>query len=256
MRLIIAMLVLLCCSQLCAQPSTQPTLRDDVKLDLFLLAGQSNMAGRGKVEPQDQVVHPRIWVLNKDKQWAPAVDPLHWDRPERIGVGPAMSFARAVAEKNPGIHIGLIPTAVGSTSVDQWKKGGELYENAISRAKLAMQHGQIKAILWHQGEADGLPERLADYPAKLRQLVLDFRTDLASPDLPFVMGQIGEFYTAVHPDAGRMNQILMAFPRTIRNAACASSAGLTQMGDNTHFDAAGARELGKRYAELYFQLTR
>lgn len=253
-RLIAFILVLIASTTLRAQ-TTQPTLPEGVKLDLFLLVGQSNMAGRGKVDPQDQVVNPRIWVLNKDQKWTPAVDPLHWDRPDRIGVGPGMTFARTVLEKNPASTIGLIPAAMGGSSIDLWKKDGELYPNAITRAKLAMQHGTLRAILWHQGEADSRPEQLADHPAKLKQLITNFRTDLNAPDVPFVMGQILEAYSAVRPDAPKMNQILMDFPKSIPRVICVPSSGLTQMGDNTHFDSAGARELGKRYAQAYFQLT-
>lgn len=246
---------LLLCSSVLAQ-TTQPTLADNVKLDLFLLVGQSNMAGRGKVEPSDQVINPKIWVLNKEQVWAPAVDPLHWDRPDRIGVGPAMSFARTVLENNPNSPVGLIPAAVGGSSIDLWKKDAEFYTNSIARAKLAMKHGTLRAILWHQGEADSRPEQLADHPAKLRDLITRFRTDLGEPNVPFVMGQILDAYSAVRPDAPKMNQLLLDFPKSMPRTACALSAGLTQMGDNTHFDSAGARELGKRYAQAYFDLTK
>jgi hypothetical protein len=236
-------------------PTTRPTLPDSTKLDLFLLIGQSNMAGRGKVEPQDQVINPRIWVLDKEMRWSPAIDPLHWDRPERVGVGPGMGFARTVLEKNPTSTIGLIPAAVGGSSIDLWKKDGEFYRNALSRAKLAKEHGTLRAILWHQGEADSRPEQLADHPAKLKQLITDLRADLGDPNLPVVIGQIGEFYVSVRPDAPKMNQILIDFPKSMPRTACVVSSGLTQMGDNTHFDAAGARELGRRYAKAYFELT-
>src|SRR5262245_28651856 len=63
--------------------------------DIVLLIGQSNMAGRGKIEEQDKVPHPRIFKQTEDKRWVPAVDPLHFDKPELIGVGLGSSFARA-----------------------------------------------------------------------------------------------------------------------------------------------------------------
>ena len=44
---------------------------------LFLLIGQSNMAGRGPVEAQDKEIIPGVFMLNKEMAWAPAVDPLH-----------------------------------------------------------------------------------------------------------------------------------------------------------------------------------
>ena len=36
---------------------------------LFLLVGQSNMAGRGKVEASDRKPHPRVLMLTKDLKW-------------------------------------------------------------------------------------------------------------------------------------------------------------------------------------------
>ena len=37
---------------------------------IFLLAGQSNMAGRGKVEPRDTIPDKRILTITKNKQWS------------------------------------------------------------------------------------------------------------------------------------------------------------------------------------------
>ncbi len=240
---------------LAQQPSTQPSLPESVKLDLFLLVGQSNMAGRGKVETIDQTPNPHIWVLNKEKQWSPAVEPLHWDRPERIGVGPGFAFARAVVDKFPQTQIGLIPAAEGGSSIDLWKKGDPFYTNAIERAKLAQKHGIFRAILWHQGEADSTPEGLPNHMAKVQQLVKDLRADLGDPNLPFVAGQIGSFYEKRRPDAPKMNDLLLTIPQHVARSAVVTSENLTQMGDDTHFDAAGARELGKRYAAKYIELV-
>ena len=67
------------------------------KLDLYLLIGQSNMAGRGKVEDSDRVVHPRVWTLNKSDEWVPAIDPLHFDKPAAVGVGLGRTFGLEIA---------------------------------------------------------------------------------------------------------------------------------------------------------------
>ena len=92
------------------------------KFHLFLLAGQSNMAGRGVVEAQDQVVNPRVLMLSKEGKWVPAVDPMHFDKPA-AGVGLGKTFGQIIAEANPGVTIGLIPCAVGGSPVDTWKPG-------------------------------------------------------------------------------------------------------------------------------------
>ena len=48
------------------------------KFQLFLLVGQSNMAGRGVVVDQDRTAHPRVLMLNKTGEWVPAADPMQW----------------------------------------------------------------------------------------------------------------------------------------------------------------------------------
>jgi hypothetical protein len=235
--------------------TTQPP--DGVEMRLFLLIGQSNMAGRGKIEPQDLVVHPRVWKLTKDDTWAPGVDPLHFDKPKVAGVGLGTSFAKAIADADPDAQIGLVPCAVGGTSIDQWKKGDKLYDDAVRRTKIAMKHGKVAGILWHQGESDsGTAEKRAAYPAKLEHLIADLRADLAAPDVPFVLGQLGPFHASKNPGSAAMSQLLLDFPKTHHNTACAKADGLTDQGDQTHFDNKSLRELGKRYAEAYQSLKK
>ena len=166
---------------------------------LFILAGQSNMAGRGKLDDEARQPKPRIFSLNKDGQWQPAVDPLHWDK-TAAGTGIGKPFADVIAAKNPGISIGLIPTACGGSPISAWKPGAfwdqtksHPWDDAIARAKRAMQDGTLKAILWHQGEADSNAKDAPEYEKRLEDLITRFRTELNAPDLPFIIGQLGRF---------------------------------------------------------------
>ena len=68
---------------------------DKASFHLFLLVGQSNMAGRGKLDDAALTPHPRVLALNKEGNWVPAVDPLHFDKPRIVGVGPGRAFAEA-----------------------------------------------------------------------------------------------------------------------------------------------------------------
>lgn len=124
------------------------------KFKLFLLVGQSNMAGRGTVEDQDKKPHPRVVTLNKEGKWVPAVDPIHFDKPTMTGVGLGTTFGKVVAEANPDDIIGLIPCGFGGTSIAQWSpdKPDGLYADAIKRAGVAMKDGTLAGILWHQGK--------------------------------------------------------------------------------------------------------
>jgi hypothetical protein len=76
-----------------AEPA--PKLPAKEKFHLYLLIGQSNMAGRGKIEPEFAVSNERILKFTKENTWALAVEPLHFDKTV-AGTGLGMSFARAM----------------------------------------------------------------------------------------------------------------------------------------------------------------
>ena len=240
----------------------QTKLPSKRKVHLYLLLGQSNMAGRGELEAADLLPHPRVWAFTLDKQWEPAVEPITKDRSYALGVGPGVAFGKLMAEQNPGVHIGLIPCAVGGTPLHRWSRGGDLYSNAVVRAKEAVRHGTLKGVLWHQGENDSSREEDAkSYGERLARMISDLRTDLKQPKLPFVAGEIGEFlYTRKQPEktahARVINAALREIPQRVPNTACVLSAGLAHKGDEVHFDARSQRELGKRYAEEMARLQK
>ncbi len=228
------------------------------KMDLYLLIGQSNMAGRGKIDPASNGEREGIWVIQGDNQWKKAKDPVHYDKPSVTGVGPGLSFAEKIREENPETVIGLIPCAVGGSRIDDWAPGQKheqtgiyAYDAMLERVKNAQKNGQIRGILWHQGEGDSTPERSRVYNKKLKAFFKKLRKDIGAKKVPIVIGTLGDFYVNKNPAAAAINQIIEEFPFKNRQVYAVSSAGLTDLGDETHFDAASARELGRRYAERF-----
>jgi len=220
------------------------------------------MAGRGVVEEMDRVVNPRVLMFDRLETWKPAVDPVHFDK-AIAGVGPGRSFGIAVATADTTIRVGLIPVAVGGSPISSWEPGAfdaatktHPWDEAIVRARAAMKDGVLKAILWHQGESDSNAEAAPLYEKRLRTLIERFRSELGNPTLPFLIGQLGRF-DAKPWDAPRVyvDSVQRALAAQMPNVAFVSSEGLKDKGDNTHFTAAGARELGRRYAEAYLRLV-
>lgn len=243
------------CLSLSAFASDAPKLPAKKEFHLYLLIGQSNMAGRGKVEADDKVPHPRVLMFTKANDWAPAVDPLHFDKPTIAGVGLGSTFGRVMADANPNVTIGLIPCAVGGTPLSRWQKGGDLYEQALVRAKAAMKDGTLKGILWHQGEGDSGSESTAKtYAARLAQAVKDWRKDLGESDVPFVAGKLG-LYLAKENKEGKpsywplVNEQIASLPKLVPHCAVVESDGLVHKGDQVHFDTPSLHEFGKRYAK-------
>lgn len=227
---------------------------------LYLLIGQSNMAGRGEVESQDKEIHPRVFTLDKESKWMPGFDPIHFDKPI-AGVGPGLTFGKIMAKYAQTARIGLIPCAAGGSSISVWKPGGyweqtdsHPYDDAVERTKIAMENGVLKGILWHQGASDSNENDAELYEERLVTLINSLRSDLRTPNLFFIVATLGDFFVERCPEAKIVNEALRRISQQVENTACVDSAGLDHKGDQLHFSAESSRELGWRYAEALIRL--
>jgi len=218
-------------------------------MNLFLLIGQSNMAGRGIVGPNDRVTNPRIFMLTKGLTWTLASDPVHFDKPI-AGVGLCSEFARVLVKSDPKIVIGLIPCAVGGTSLDEWRPGGALYTNAVARAHEAMKRGTLAGILWHQGEADIAHDKVVTYGDRFASMVAHLRADLGAERVPLVIGQIGQFRNV----NAEFNAVVPSVARGVPLCSYVTTENLKDRGDRLHFDTPSLYILGERYAAAYIAL--
>lgn len=212
------------------------------------------MAGRGTVEADDLVPDNRVLVLTKDLAWVPAVDPLHFDRPGRIGTGLGKTFGLVVADARPGTVVGLVPAAFGGSSLDEWAPGQPHYVNAVARAKEALKRGRLAGILWHQGEADRAPERAATYAVRFVKFIAQLRADLGAPDVPVIVGEIGRFCA----DEGPVNAEIRRLPGLVSHCARVTSEGLDGRPEEpevVHFVTPAFRELGRRYAAAWLAIA-
>lgn len=232
--------------------------KPDPSFQLYILIGQSNMAGRGPItaELKDES-NPRVLMLNKDKEWVLAKHPLHFDKPRAAAVGPGLAFGIKMAKANNDIKIGLIPCAVGGSPIEHWLPGAydkatdtHPYDDAVIRIKAAMAAGVIKGVLWHQGESNSSPERAQKYLAQLTELIQRVRALVGNPDLPFIAGELGRY----RPVYANINNKLAKLPAQVPYTAVASSEGLVHKGDTTHFDGPSAEELGRRFAVKMLQV--
>jgi hypothetical protein len=229
-------------------------------MDIFLLIGQSNMAGRGRLEEVAAIRDPRIRMF-RDNEWLEAIEPLHRDNPKIAGVGLTMSFAAEVLSGRLAEEVGLLPCAQGATSLSQWARGSELYRRATDTVAAALKTPgtSLAGVLWHQGENDaGSGPEAQAYGGRLSAMVAGLRADLAAPGVPFVAGELGRFlgarefrrhFTVIN---GQLNALAEKIPRF----AVVSSEGLAHDGFDLHFDSRSLREFGVRYAREYTRLSR
>lgn len=240
-------------------PDTACTSKENVWI--FLMAGQSNMAGRGAIEAQDLVTDPRILSIDQQGAWVTAQEPLHFYEPAGAGLDCGMSFAGEMLNHVPdSVCIAMIPCAVGGSSVYEWlgdsvHRGVQLLTNFKEKVEISNGKGVIKDILWHQGERNANADDIPSYKEALDALFVKFRSLTGLDDLPIIMGELGRF--AIPPGKqsyfNQINDIIHSVALEDPHSYYISSEGLTDKGDNLHFDARSQRELGRRYAQKYVE---
>lgn len=245
----------------------------DPKFYIFLCFGQSNMEGNPRPEEQDKTVDNRFQVLQAvdcpslervKGNWYPAVPPLC-----RCGTGlsPADYFGRTMVANLPAdIKVGVINVSVAGCKIELFEKdtfqsyaatapgwmaniikeyNGNPYQYLVDLAKLAQKDGVIKGILLHQGESN--PNDTL-WTKKVKGIYDNLMKDLnLEPSaVPLLAGE------TVNADqngvCAGMNAFIAKLPEVLPNSYVISSAGCTAGRDRLHFNAAGTREFGKRYA--------
>ncbi|XP_065023013.1 probable carbohydrate esterase At4g34215 [Musa acuminata AAA Group] len=228
---------------------------------IFVLSGQSNMAGRGGVRhhrwdgvvPPECRPNPSILRFSARCHWEEAHDPLHCDidTGKICGVGPGMAFANALLPRlSDGAVLGLVPCAIGGTAIKEWERGSRLYEEMVRRARKAAElggGGEIKAVLWYQGESDTTSHGAAEaYAANIEKLIRDVRLDLSLPSLPFIQVAIAsgdEHYIEKIREA----QLGISMPDVVN----VDAMGLPLNEDNLHLTTEAQVLLGNMLAEAY-----
>ncbi|KAG2571748.1 probable carbohydrate esterase At4g34215 [Panicum virgatum] len=238
---------------------------------IFVLSGQSNMAGRGGVHrrrwdgvvPPEGAPDPSIQRLSAALDWEEAREPLHADidTAKTCGVGPGMVFARAVlpclqegtsvegARAGTGIGIGLVPCAVGGTAIREWARGERLYEQMVCRARVAARYGEIEAVLWYQGESDAESDAAAAaYRGNIERLIANVRADLGMPQLPFIQVALAS------GDKRNIEKVRSAqFRVNLPNVVTVDAMGLALNEDNLHLTTESQVKLGNMLAEAYIK---
>lgn len=223
-------------------------------LDIFLLIGQSNMAGRGEIGEADKVPLEKAFLFDGTK-WETAAVPLNKYSTVRKEIGyqkmnPGYTFARKLTEYT-GRNVGLVVNARGGTSIEQWQKGYsgkddfDLYEQAIERASKVKNDGVLKGIIWHQGESN--QSSSSTYMPKLKQLVQDLRTDLGENAF-FGAGEINKW----RPESEPMNKVIASIAKEISQSSYIKSDSLRPINNDEndpHFDGFSQRILGGLYAD-------
>ncbi|GDX40450.1 hypothetical protein LBMAG21_07420 [Armatimonadota bacterium] len=252
--------------------------------DIWVCAGQSNMAGGGLITRKYKT-EPRVMLFNMDGSWIPATEPINRifsatapiirdrlivgfgqenykkqvavEKTHPFGwVGPALFFAKHLV-KHTGRKIGLVPCALGSTSMADWnpdlksKGDGSLYGNMIER--IAMVGGNIKGLIWYQGEGETGPGLQEPFEKTWLNFVDSVRQDMGISDLPIIYVQISRYCIDIGADYGLAWEAIREKQRTAagkrKNLFVVPAIDLP-LDDLIHIGAVGQERLGKRMAEV------
>lgn len=239
-------------------------------VDVYLLAGQSNMDGRGKTAELDAALKEPlkdvpIWYrqpLGDSGGFQPlapgfSIPPGHKGGLPGPTFGIELSFARVLLAKEPKQRIAFIKGSRGGTTIEQWGPGqpgkpesqGECYKlyvdtiaKAIAALKAEGHTPTIRALLWHQGESNS-KDTAEVYQAKLEKFIARIREDVGNPDLPVL---VGEVIDNGQRDGVRAAQ--KAIPSVVKNTVFVTCDGLTSSDKGTHYDTKSVIEFGQRFA--------
>ncbi|MFR9602648.1 MAG: sialate O-acetylesterase [Rikenellaceae bacterium] len=225
------------------------------KFDVYLLIGQSNMAGRGYMIPSDTLNSMEgVYLLNMEGEVVEARNPLNQYSTIRKNysmqqMSPAYSFATKL-HRESGRKILLVVNARGGSSISEWAPDNDstkFYSEAVRRTRQAMEYGELKGVLWHQGCADSGEGSRRKYIARLQNLVTNLRSDLDDKRLYFVAGELAYW----RESSAAFNEMLHTMVDQIPYSDYISAEGATMRTDakDPHFSREGQLLLGERYAD-------
>lgn len=236
-------------------------------VQVYLLAGQSNMVGIGQVtglpeslrEAQDDVQiywsgYPTWRGLQPSSDYGAAY------------TGPEPSFGRTLADTLPDREIRLIKHAVGGTDLYSYWNPGEspadlamgdgyrVFRNTVSAGLAALEAEgvayEIAGMIWMQGESDATSETMAAaYADNLAHLVARVREDTGEPDLPFALGLIDCLGNCAYRTEVRNAQREVAAADPLVYAIETEDLGLYPA-DHWHYQGLGQRVMGERFAQV------
>ncbi len=226
---------------------------------VFLLAGQSNMAGRAMVEPQDTIANQRIFTINSINDIILAKEPIHFYEPTMTGLDCGLSFGKSLLKHVPdSISVLILPTAIGGSSIQQWigdsiYRGVSLLSNFEEKVNLGSKFGEIKGILWLQGEADANDENVMVYEKKMENLMTIFRDITKKDHLPILIAEIGGQFKYFE-NWKKINEQIKAYTLNDKFSRLVITSDLKDKGDKVHFNSKSQRIIGRRFAKSYLKI--
>ncbi len=199
------------------------------KVRLFILSGQSNMAG----------------------------------------LPPEVSFTPTVEKAFADDEVIVVKDAAGGRPIREWYKKwkpangpapentGGLYDRLMTKVNAAIEDKKVDTIsfVWMQGERDAKEGHAAVYAESMKGLIEQLRTDLGRKDVTVVIGRLSDHLK----DHEGWNGVRAAQVKVAEEDPLVDWVDTDEMngpGDGLHYDKPGYTELGKQFAEKTIALLK
>lgn len=242
--------------------------------EVYILAGQSNMAGMKQGSPT-YANASRIYRLKQpwnaawgtpcqphapdytptypagSGTWDLAVDPIH-SHPQ-CGVGPGIAFADRLIDLrgDPALEIGLVPCAwPGSTINGNWRSDylwWTAFGTTVARIKEAKKWGPVKGLIWYQGESEALNSAPSYIQAAVQRVLRDLTFEIGYR-VPTIVTVIGPNPGAQYP-GWAATQNYLRYMDGVADAVVSAADLANDPADPVHLTAASCVTLGHRYAD-------
>ncbi|MBI3544537.1 MAG: hypothetical protein HY075_14795 [Deltaproteobacteria bacterium] len=221
--------------------------------EIFVIAGQSNSANHGnaKLVPTDR----RVFSFDySNGSWRPAYDP----QPTATGNGgsPWPAFGSRLARRL-GTGVGIVSIGVGGSAAAEWLPDGGHFWRFQAALKALGPNAHVRAILWHQGEADVYGRTTTAEYVKTMAALIDAVNAEAGYRIPWLVAQatyvnfekMGEHERARMAEIQLAQQLLWSSGKALRGANTDDLIGPEWRWDGIHFNKRGLTLHGQRWAD-------
>lgn len=250
-------------------PSPTPS-SSSAQYKVFILAGQSNMAGVGM---NHELSSEYLKVQDNVKIYAEGTVDTSingiWSslRPgfgSGAGAfGPELTFGEDIASRLPNSKILLIKCGWSGTSLsNDWRSPsaggttGALWTHLITTVNEALSKldsnidYELSGMCWMQGESDACSIYPAnDYESNLTYFINDVRSELEAPSLPFIIAMIDDSPSWIENAVVREAQTNIA--NTVPNVGIFDTKDLET--DGMHYKTQGMLDMGSLFAETMIE---
>ena len=256
---------------------SQIQLSED-KINVFILAGQSNMAGAAnasnltKVDIKDlENAQRNISFVNNGNKSIPlnVTTPPAWKRKKfqlDSCFGPEIFFGIELSKKHPNKKFLFIKRSQGGTSLygcwnPNWTKEKAQYIGELNKPKLFYElindvdrelskydksDYQIMGMLWVQGESDSSqkwgPLPSETYADNLTNLIKSSRLEFKSSQMQFMIMQVGS--EKIGEAMKQVSKQLKNVTFIAQNKDISSYNFLPRLEDNIHYNYFGMKKIG------------